>query len=377
MSLVVDLVHSVDQLTPQQLAQWNALADNPFQRWEWLGAWWNAYRHNQVLHLLLVSDGEQLVGIAPWFMGNRLATGRTLQFLGSGKACTDHLSLLTLPEDAPRVADAIAQWLVDSSNGLLALPRGLEWDAIELIGIDEDDVPSQFLMDGLRARGIEVQATNGLPCYVIDVPEDWESYVRMRSKSGRREIRQAQKRFDDGTIVVETAQTTTDVEQYWEWFVRLHQARRQDAGTSGCFDYPQFDVFLRSAAASLMDSGRLKLVIAKHRNQPVAAQFSLVDEKAWYFYQSGMDPNASDLRPGLSLFCFTIRETIESGRRQFDMLRGDESYKLRWRAQPRPTWELRAFSHRPTSQMRKRVVQVGQTFKNLIRPLVAAPQPHQ
>lgn len=374
MSLVVDLVHSVDQLTPQQIIQWNALAQNPFQRWEWLGAWWNAYRHNQVLHLLLVKEGEHLVGIAPWFMGNRLATGRTLQFLGSGKACTDHLSILTLPKDALRVADAVAQWLVDSSNGLLSLPRGLEWDAIELIGIDEKNIAIQYLMAGLQDRGIDVQSTVGSPCYVIDVPKDWDTYIRMRSKSGRREIRQAQKRFDDGTIAIETAQTTMDVERYWDWFVTLHQARRQNVGTSGCFDYPQFDVFLRSAAASLMQAGLLKFVIATHRDQPVAAQFSLVDDKAWYFYQSGMDPDASDLRPGLSLFCFTIRETIESGRFHFDMMRGDESYKLRWRAEPKPTCELRAFSRRPTSQMRKRVVQVGQTFKNLIRPLVTTPQ---
>ncbi len=364
----VELISSVEQLSPGELDRWNELAQNPLQRWEWLGSWWRAYQGDYRLCVLKVKRQDEIIAFVPWCLESRVGTGKTIQFLGSGKACTDHLSLLVADDDIDDVCVAVARWLAHSvSPAEDTGERRLLWDSIELIGVDRSDRTMNTLVEAMRGEKLEVEVAEGLGCYAIDLPASWAEYVRMRSKSGRREVRQALKNIDAGTIRVARVENQQQLDAVWDQFVALHQRRRHASGTTGCFDHPPFDVFLRDAASALLDSGMLELIIASNEGVPVAAHFAIADNDRWYFYQSGMDPDAEALRPGLSMFCHAIRESIETGRKTFDMMRGDEPYKLRWRAELMPAQEIRVCSPRRSAQLRHQVVKVGVTFKNLVK----------
>ena len=370
MSLTVELIPLVERISPDDVCRWNELAANPFQRWEWLGSWWRAYQQKHMLYILKVQRDGETIAFAPWYLEKRVGLGRTLQFLGSGKVCTDHLSVLVRAADVADVCEAIAGWLVDvTAEQQTVVPKGLVWDAIEFIGVDKDDQAINCLVASMRTHGLSVDQADGLGCYVIDVPNEWEDYVQMRSKSGRREIRQSQKNVADGVIAVHKVRDEDELEEFWGQFVDLHQRRRHASGTTGCFDHPPFGTFLRSAASELLKADLLELIVASIDGVPVATQFALVDDECWYFYQSGMNPDASQLRPGLSVFCHAIRETIEAGRKRFDMMRGDEPYKLRWRAELQPAQEVRVCSPRNMAQVRNQVYNAGVTFKNLVKSI--------
>lgn len=376
MAFTVDLVTSDDQLSSADIESWNALAANPMQRWEWLGSWWQAYGAGHDLYVLRVRRDDELIALAPWFLENRATTGRTIRFLGSGKACSDHLSLLVAPHDVEPACETLANWLVEAGRAAgPGWPRHMVWDAIEWIGVDRDDRPINCLTNGLKNLGLSVRQSEGLGCYVIGLPAAWDDYVQLRSKSGRREIRQSLKLIDDGTIAVRTVDSELELERAWDQFADLHQRRRHAAGTTGCFDHPPFGSFLRNAASRLLQANLLRLVIASADDVPVATQFALVDQEAWYFYQSGMAPEAASLRPGVGVFCHAIRETIRSGRKRFDMLRGDEAYKLRWRAELCPTQEVRACSPRAAARLRNQVYSAGIGVKNLIKTGMRIAQP--
>ncbi|MEE8169416.1 MAG: GNAT family N-acetyltransferase [Phycisphaerae bacterium] len=49
-----------------------------------------------------------------------------------------------------------------------------------------------------------------------------------------------------------------------------------------------------------------------------------------YYYQSGWDPAAAALSPGMLCLARAIRVAIEEGLCVFDFLRGSESYKSHW-----------------------------------------------
>lgn len=361
MNVTTTLVTDPGQLSADDRVSWNSLANNPLQRWEWLGSWYEAYRSSYQLCILRVQRNGKTIGFAPWCLQSRLTTGRTLQFLGSGKACTDHLSLLAGNDVIPEVCHSIADWLVGDDKG------GETWDAIEWIGVDQDDQTLNTLAESLRERGMIVDQTEGMGAYAIDLPSRWDDYIQMRSKSGRREMRHALTQIDEGKIRVKRIDDHEQLNRYWPTFVDLHQRRRRASGTTGCFDHPHFGDFLKSAAEALLEAGLLEFNLAISDDKPVAAQFAIADNDAWYFYQSGMDPDASDLRPGLSLFCHAIRSSIESGRQVFDMMRGDEPYKQRWKAKLVPSQEIRVCSLRRAAQLRDKVYKTGATFKHLIK----------
>lgn len=376
MSLTVKLISKAEDLSKDDLSLWNRLAKNPFLRWEWMGAWWSTYEPGNQLYVLKVCRHGTPIAFAPWFLEKRLGTGRTIQFLGSGKACSDHLSLIVAPDDCVPVCEAISCWLKDVVNkNLNRVKKELIWDSIELIGVDQSDEPVNCLARAMELVGLSVQQSEGLGCYAIDLPGTWEEYIQKRSKSGRREIRRAHKHIDEGKIKVHAITSQSELDAFWNQFVTLHQRRRQAAGTTGCFDHPGFETFLRSAASKLLKSGLLELLVATADGTPVATQFALVDEHTWYFYQSGMEPGASDLRPGLSVFCYAIESTIQSGRKRFDMLRGDEPYKLRWRAELCSAQELRVCSPRATAVMRSGAVTAGIGFRNLLKSGIGFGQP--
>jgi CelD/BcsL family acetyltransferase involved in cellulose biosynthesis len=70
-----------------------------------------------------------------------------------------------------------------------------------------------------------------------------------------------------------------------------------------------------------------------------------------YHYQSGFEPALADERPGWLNLAATLRWAIERGIKRFDMLRGDESYKASFAAQPVPLVELRVAGRRKSSTL--------------------------
>ncbi|OYP36324.1 GNAT family N-acetyltransferase [Rhodopirellula sp. MGV] len=360
MTLRIELIDDLKKLSSEDIAQINRLAPHPFLCWEWMGSWLEAFAASYQPFVLIVREGNETVGVAPWCLERRTAGGRTIVFIGSGKACTDHLTLSVAPQHRHSVCETIAGWLAGSDGRT-------RWDMIELIGVDAVDETIAALAQSMQSVSLPFERTEGDPCYAVSLPSSWDEYIHLRSKSGRREIRQSLKSIDEGTISLVRIETTDELERYWPDFIALHQKRRDDAGTSNCFEYPHFEQFLRTAAARLLRSGHLQFLIAFAESKPICAHFAIADDHAWYFYQSGMDPEMSHLRPGLSVFCHAIRESIQSGRTVFDMMRGDEPYKLRWRAEPVATQQLRAFSPTGRAQVHKQVRQTGITFKNLVK----------
>jgi CelD/BcsL family acetyltransferase involved in cellulose biosynthesis len=74
--------------------------------------------------------------------------------------------------------------------------------------------------------------------------------------------------------------------------------------------------------------------------QALAAGFGFEDERAYYLYNSAYFPAAAEASPGAVLVDLLIGRAIEAGRSRFDLLKGDEAYKFRLGARPRPLYLL-------------------------------------
>jgi CelD/BcsL family acetyltransferase involved in cellulose biosynthesis len=74
----------------------------------------------------------------------------------------------------------------------------------------------------------------------------------------------------------------------------------------------------------------------------VAGSFAYEDEEGYYLYNSAYEPDAAHASPGVMLLWCLIHRAVEDGRVVFDFLKGDETYKFRLGAEPRPLYALRA-----------------------------------
>ncbi len=69
----------------------------------------------------------RLAGIAPWYLKRSPAKGWVLRWLGSGEVCSDYASILSMPEDADRVTEALAAYLTGPNCAAGIATAGTSW----------------------------------------------------------------------------------------------------------------------------------------------------------------------------------------------------------------------------------------------------------
>lgn len=368
------LIRTCDEMQPFE-PMWNTLAgENPLLRWEWLGTWWRHFGiagKQQLLILAVLDDHNSVIGFAPWYLEN---TSQTIHFLGSGKVCTDYLTLLCTAEHRHVVARTIAAWLLNPCHEGSGEPGGVQvagriaWDHLELIGGTADDAALQLLAQECHSLGMRVHTRPGQEIYYTPLPASMDEYLAQLSRNGRRQVRLVQRQLnEDPGYSLYIADQPETISEMWPTIVDLHQRRRHSVGDTGCFDEPPFSDFLLAASCKLAEVGLLEVLVLRHHDKPLAFQHVILGRHSYFTYQSGLDPDQAALNPGNLLIKCCFRRAIERGCAEYDFMRGDEAYKLRWGAVPRPTSELRIIAPRVTAQIRHRVWLTGVAVKRWIK----------
>jgi len=344
---------------------WNRLAgDDPLNGFEWNHAWWHEFRRAGRLAIGVVRDGDEIIAIAPLYSVRRNIQGHVLQFLGSGKACTDYRRILFEPTTDPYQTARIVTTLLDVAAWKRAGFRSI--DVWELEGVDIEEPSMQVLIAGLRHHGFSIAHDALESTWATGLPESWDAFVASTHRTIRRKIHKARRRAEDPEIGFHTADNPTAIADAWDQFVRLHQSRFQDKVVGGgCFTDPAFERFLRRAVDALAAQGKARLLWCSYRGAPISIQLYLLGRDTVYMYQSGFDPEYSQLEPGHLLYSFTVAHWVNAGFTKLDFLRGNESYKADWNGRPSPLARVRCVSPRVTSQLRDRLFLAGRTAKRI------------
>ncbi|HEV3005112.1 MAG TPA: GNAT family N-acetyltransferase, partial [Pirellulales bacterium] len=202
----------------------------------------------------------------------------------------------------------------------------------------------------------------------LELPDDWAAYTKRLSKSRRGGVRTIEKRyFESGRAVGKSVEHEDQLAYGLALLRELHQRRRASLGDSGCFASSRFDAFLTETARRFFALGQLRLHWVELDGRTVAAHFDLVAGDTYYHYQSGIDPDAIQDKPGWLIQIAALRWAIGQRLRAFEFLRGDEPYKAWWRAERRGLTELRIVGRRASARLRHRVWLCGARVKGWLR----------
>lgn len=333
----------------------------PFGRSIWWGTWWqHLRRRHSELFLLTVWHDDRLVGFAPWYTDRSSGAGRVVRSLGDGRACSDYMTLASLPEYRAEVWREIANWTANEA--------GHSWNSMILSGVSAADQSFQNFFEQLRQQGVLVDQRTTANTWRISLPESWDAYLAQLSKQHRNRVRRMKRdMFDSGRATFHRVTNLAELERGFEIQHRLHQLRRQSLGDEGCFANPRFEAFLREASQRFLEHGDLRLQWTEVDGNPVAFDSGYVNQDTVFVYQTGFDPNQSELSPGRLHFQHSIMKAIEEGYSHFDFLRGDEPYKAHFRATPIPVLETRLIGPRKLRRLSHRVWSLKQGIKAGVR----------
>lgn len=311
---------------------WNDLAhrsmtNTPFQDLNYQRAWWHHLQpNNSSLHTLAAYDNEQLVAIACFFLLDGL-----LYFNGCVEE-TDYLDLIAPAERAETVWTAIINHLCHSQH-----PS--PWRGLDLCNVPAAS-PSRTILPRLAAeRGFSFAESVHEVCPIIQLPNDFDTFLNSLDSKQRRELQRKLRRADGIGVEIHTVGPDEDLTQAVDDFLLLLQKSTPEKGD--WLNEGRRAVFHETAQAA-QAAGTLQLMFAEVNGQKGAGLFNFDYNGRIWVYNSGLDPYAfSKLSLGWVLTGKAIEGAIENGRSEFDFLRGNETYKYQFGATDTTIYRLR------------------------------------
>ncbi|MCJ7726979.1 MAG: GNAT family N-acetyltransferase [Acidimicrobiia bacterium] len=275
----------------------------PFPRRGFLEAWW---AHRGSGDVLLAEHGEILL---PLYRGPA-----GIEIIGDQDLTDYHCPLGGTPADLAEFGGALAE----------ALPPGTPFRL--------DSLPQEVavpLAAGLSAAGVAAACHRHEAAAVLELSGDREAYLAGLRSKDRHEIRRKRRRFAETAGPPELIAGPGGFGS----FVTMHRAA---GGRKGDFMDDAMVAFFEDLLG--LDGAVLSLLMGG--DTPVAAAFGFQDEGAYYLYNSAYDPEFGAAAPGVTLVDLLIGAAADGGRRRFDFLKGDESYKFRMGATARPLYAI-------------------------------------
>ena len=301
----------------QYQQRWDELVATMALPSPFLCSWWLEATAAPRQEFVLVLDGDDLLGGLAVSVARR---GRLewVTLAGSGPLEPDHLDVVAAPGAEERVAYAVSNWLGRPGN------RILDFAGLAAGGRLARTVPG---------RGVVLSST---PAPYVTLPATAAEYLSGRPGALRSTIKRAEKRLAKAGYAPHRIELA-GVDDALENLQRLHDSRWGDesgflAGWPG---------FCRAVQAGLA-AGHVGLWELRNDDGDVAAieiDFEVAGRVS--FYQAGRSTSHECRGAGSVLRYQIISAAIDSGKVEFDLLRGAEPYKADWANASRGLLHLR------------------------------------
>lgn len=304
-------------------AGWDRLAERvarPFSAPAWLLAWWrNAAGAGDLLRVIAVRDGGELVGLAPFVVRPGRAGLAEYHMLGAGVA--HRLAILADPGREHEVAEVVAGALAGTR------PRPT---SVRIEAVDADSQWGALLRAAWPGRLRPWLREDGrLSAPVVTLADlSWEEWLKGKSKNFRDQLKRGRRNLEKRGATVRMARTADEAERDLAELVRLHLGRWDERGGSSAVGHG-VQAMLADAARALVPSGRMRIWSIELDGRAIASQLCLAAGGEVVYWNGGFDPAASDLKPGFLSLAAAVEDAFARGERRFDLGGGAQAYKLR------------------------------------------------
>jgi CelD/BcsL family acetyltransferase involved in cellulose biosynthesis len=175
--------------------------------------------------------------------------------------------------------------------------------------------------------------------YEIKLPGTWEAYLKMLGGKQRHEIRRKLRRLNEaGHIEYRVIHRPDEISENMDIFFSMFKASRSDKSE---FLTNQMISFFRMLAQRTARQGLLRMSFLDIDQVPTAGVMCFDYNNTIFLYNNGYDPRFGNLSVGFLSKVYSIKDSIERGKRRYDLLKGDEGYKKRLGSTPVPLYHLK------------------------------------
>jgi Acetyltransferase (GNAT) domain len=328
---------AISELTVADRERWSALHQrqhqpaNPFCSPEWVITWLSHYSRPRDQHLLLVLDGDHLVGVAPLVVQSMRVLGvpvnRRLVLAGGGGASPLELpAVLSAPGHGRAVVRAVIGYTVSA---------GYAWTELSLGPGQGWITPGAFAGQSLPALPFQRHQRSRV-CVIMQLGDTWPQTTQGLRRNVRESLRRARNRLNrDGRAwkVVQWTRGELDSDVVRRWLT-LHAARASVTTSSArhqdAYAGPLDRRFMLALLPQLAAAGQASIVELVIDGRAVAAQLVLHAPGTDYVHSSGFEPDVWQFSPITALLGAVMESAIDQGVRWVNFSPGVNESKLRW-----------------------------------------------
>ena len=287
----------------------------------WQRIWWRNFGADSEQLILSVRDDGVTLGIAPLMRRHGIVT-----FIGDTDLF-DYHDFIVPRGNETRFYQALCEDLMN-----------MQWDSLDLRSVPQGSPTLRLLPAIMERMGLAVEVEEEDVAPVAPLPETWTDYLDGLPKKDRHELRRKLRRLDAADTAVQSRCESPELHDgCMTDFFRLMRASSVEKAE---FLTPARAGFFNDIATDLGPAGTFKLYFLEVAGVRVASCICFDHSGTYFLYNSGYDPEYSQLSVGLLNKALCIREAIEEGRQDFHFLRGPERYKYNLGAHDRFIYRL-------------------------------------
>lgn len=325
--------------------------------YEWLYSWWEIYGRGEKLSLLTVTDQGRTLGVAPLTVTKVIGKSgfvlNKLTFVGHG--LTDYHDLLIADERREEVLRALIEFILNGREN---------WDAIHLRNIRGDSPNLPILREAFCDASLTCVDRSNIKCSYIPMDCGWTDYYGALSKNMKSDIRRRSNCLArTGKAEFVRLHEVDDVDNVMRTIKSIHVKCRQSKGETSWYTDERRYRFVSMILKRFSYRKWLDLVFLKLDGRIIAYYLGFLYDNVVYFWNTGFDPEFSQVSPGKLLLHYWIEDSFAEGCREFDFMVGEESYKSKWTSPVRQNYELFMFKN----TVRSNLLKCYYTYKPMLR----------
>ncbi len=313
--------------------EWNSLlsrseSNSVFLTWEWLDAWWQAYRTTEDPYIIVFRDRrEKLVGIAPLVL-NVLKLGhifkyKAIYFWGLKMNIKESEYLDIISEKG--LEEDICIGLVQILN-----ERRKDWDIFFYYEVPDVSPYLPVMRKLIRERKWLSQETSH-GCSFIKLPDIFDDYITSLKPRMRTKLRSLPRRLNENhKVEFEVCSQKEDMPSVLKSLMESHQQRWQAEGRLGTFSCPERRDFYRILSNHFIENNWLLIFSLKVDNVYRAHEYGFLYNKKLFILQEGYDKDWEKKGVGNILRTYILQYCINNKCEEYDFLGGVTYHKNSW-----------------------------------------------
>jgi len=312
---------------------WNALLDRCdrqeiYLTFEWISSWWRCFgTKEKSLLLLVVRDGTEIVGIAPFMEQHGHLLGlpvRSIEFLSmaeyadSPSNCAASLDFI-IPGRHDEVIGAIMEHL-----------RGHAWDLLRLNPIPRSSSTAEALARTATREKLHFTKQVVYASAYINVGTDWQTYSSALSSRFRKSMRSMERKLQEqGEIGYREYTLNGNADEVFDEILAIEKRSwKWTVGVS--INSVALGDFYRVFAQEASKKGWLRVWMMQVNGKNIAYDYIAGYHGRLASLKTSFDEHYREFSPGNLLTLREFQRFFEDGTKQISLTWGDILTKQRW-----------------------------------------------